>query len=372
MGCYFVLMIIYFRERYDGKSLNDPNFPAPWIQRWTGELMKDKIKAEDEDITVRIDTESQNEGSATKQSAAKLVHDATVAETGPEPGPQPQPRPEPEPETKPQPQPNPEPVSGPQPQPKPEAAILFGPEPQEVIDGFVAACQEVEETEVAIKACEEAELRYQQINQDEVAKDNEAEAEIRKIIEDVVTGIDKLPGRDQPAPALMMVASVAAQAKEYDPSEAFDLGVGTTGQSETPEMYDLDDFPEEPETPITSAVPATIAVQAGPSSSAGHPHNMDLKKRCVMWALSDRKDIKYDSIFMIHRDIHFEVITAYSLVLNNEPIQKFQSDVYILPPSALIFAPVIYSGHWWMSVLDKEKKTFFVVDSKRKDAPSSD
>ncbi|MED6187771.1 hypothetical protein PIB30_079635 [Stylosanthes scabra] len=44
-------MIIYFRERYDGKSLNDPNFPAPWIQRWTGELMKDKIKAEDEDIT---------------------------------------------------------------------------------------------------------------------------------------------------------------------------------------------------------------------------------------------------------------------------------------------------------------------------------
>ncbi|MED6141411.1 hypothetical protein PIB30_103115 [Stylosanthes scabra] len=39
-GCHFVLMIIYFKERYDGKSLNDPNFPAPWIQRWTGELMK--------------------------------------------------------------------------------------------------------------------------------------------------------------------------------------------------------------------------------------------------------------------------------------------------------------------------------------------
>ncbi|MED6213637.1 hypothetical protein PIB30_095260 [Stylosanthes scabra] len=408
-------MIIYFRERYDGKSLNDPNFPAPWIQRWTGELMKDKIKAEDEEITVNgedenqqddaDDTESNNEEeeynsaddsdtetdseevqqerrAKTRQEesviAAKPVHDATVAETGLEPGPQPQPQPgpEPEPETEPQPQPdseqvsepqpqpNLEPVSGPQPQPKLEAAILFGPEPQEVIDGFVTACQEVEETEAAIKACEEAELRYQQINQAEVAKDNEAEAEIRKIIEDIVTGTDKLPGwqeevapaphkLDQPAPALMMVASVAAQAKEYDPSEAFDLGVGTTRQSETPEMYDLDDLPEEPETPVTSAVPATTAVQAGPSSSAGHPHNRDLKERCVMWALSDRKDIKYDSIFMIHGDIHFEVvrkqfrsmrpgkevdaavITAYSLVLNNEPIQRFQSDVYILPPSAL-------------------------------------
>ncbi|MED6141277.1 hypothetical protein PIB30_101734 [Stylosanthes scabra] len=218
-GCHFVLMIIYFRERYDGKSLNDPNFPTPWIQRWTGELMKDKIKAEDEDITGLIQRAKM------RAHAAKPVHDATVAETGPEPGPQPQPGPEPEPETEPQPQPDSEQVSGPQPQPEPEAAILFGPEPQEVIDGFVATCQEVEETEAAIKACEEAELRYQQINQAEVAKDNEAEAEIRKITEDVVTGTDKLPGRqeeaapaphklDQLAPALMMVASVAAQAKE--------------------------------------------------------------------------------------------------------------------------------------------------------------
>ncbi|MED6188002.1 hypothetical protein PIB30_081799 [Stylosanthes scabra] len=32
-GCHFVLMIIYFKERYNGKSLNDPNAPAPWIQR---------------------------------------------------------------------------------------------------------------------------------------------------------------------------------------------------------------------------------------------------------------------------------------------------------------------------------------------------
>ncbi|MED6154570.1 hypothetical protein PIB30_113798, partial [Stylosanthes scabra] len=86
----------------------------------------------------------------------------------------------------------------PQPQPQPEAAILFGAEPQEVIDGFVAACQEVEETEAAIKACEEAELRYQQVNQAEMQNDHEAEAEaeIRKIVEDVVTSTeDKLPGQ---------------------------------------------------------------------------------------------------------------------------------------------------------------------------------
>ncbi|MED6224176.1 hypothetical protein PIB30_081398 [Stylosanthes scabra] len=44
-------MIIYFKERYDGKSFNDPNDPAPWIQRWSGGLLKEKTKAEDEDIT---------------------------------------------------------------------------------------------------------------------------------------------------------------------------------------------------------------------------------------------------------------------------------------------------------------------------------
>ncbi|MED6112992.1 hypothetical protein PIB30_066913, partial [Stylosanthes scabra] len=57
------------------------------------------------------------------------------------------------------------------------------------------------------------------------------------------------------------------QGQEYDPSKAFDLGIGTPRQCETLEMYDLDDFPEEPETPVTSAVPAPTVVQERPSSS---------------------------------------------------------------------------------------------------------
>ncbi|MED6222383.1 hypothetical protein PIB30_063815 [Stylosanthes scabra] len=143
-GCHFVLMIIYFREMYNGKSLNDPNFPAPWIERWTRELMKEKIKAEDEDITgliqrakmraqkqktdkkgtegedenpeedadgTKSDTEEEEYHSADNSEtefeseevqrerkskrrqeesviAAKPAHDATMAETGPEPEPE--------------------------------------------------------------------------------------------------------------------------------------------------------------------------------------------------------------------------------------------------------------------------------------------
>ncbi|MED6148341.1 hypothetical protein PIB30_052311, partial [Stylosanthes scabra] len=48
-GCHFVLMIIYFKERYNGKSLNDPNAPAPWIQHWS--RVREKIRAEADDVT---------------------------------------------------------------------------------------------------------------------------------------------------------------------------------------------------------------------------------------------------------------------------------------------------------------------------------
>ncbi|MED6114009.1 hypothetical protein PIB30_076107, partial [Stylosanthes scabra] len=106
----------------------------------------------------------------------------------------------------------------------------------------------------------------------------------------------------------MMVASVATQAQDYDPSKAFDLGIRTPRQSKTPEMYDLDDFLEEPENSITSAVPAPTVVQERPAASEGDQHNRDLKERCVMWALSDRKEIKYDSIFMIDGEWHYEVV----------------------------------------------------------------
>ncbi|MED6135051.1 hypothetical protein PIB30_042663 [Stylosanthes scabra] len=198
-----------------------------------------------------------------------------------------------------------------------------------------------------------------------------------------------------------MAASVASEAAEYEPSKAFDVGL----------------TPEEQENIVTPGVPATVNVVT-----------RDLKNRCVAWALTKKNDNKYKILFKFNgdwplevprsqfrtmrpgKDIDSGVITAYSLVLNNEPIPRFQKDVYILPPRALskvighfkedfidhetnkvhsiepfesdehlsmvndyklfthnyIFAPVLYSNHWWMYVLDKDKKNFFVIDSKPK------
>ncbi|MED6170599.1 hypothetical protein PIB30_032630 [Stylosanthes scabra] len=149
----------------------------------------------------------------------------------------------------PEPEPQPEPVM----QPEPEPIILIGPEPQEVIDGFVAACKQVEETEAAIKACEEVEMQESCKNDRKKLPLFFISLHFNNPDQTNLHFCSKTSFiyRDQPAPTLMMVASVATQAQDYDPSKAFDLGIGTPRQSETPEIYDLDDFPKEPENPVT-------------------------------------------------------------------------------------------------------------------------
>ncbi|MED6203627.1 hypothetical protein PIB30_001325 [Stylosanthes scabra] len=103
-------------------------------------------------------------------------------------------------------------------------------------------------------------------------------------------------------------------------------------------------------------------------------------------------------------------MTTFSVVchiLNREPFERFQRDVYCVPPEILVrmfgtygtnyinkrtkmphlvsslkdqqlmelldkeklkksrelFAPVVYNGHWWLYVLDVENREFYIADS---------
>ncbi|MED6176862.1 hypothetical protein PIB30_092391 [Stylosanthes scabra] len=51
-GCHPVLMIIYFKERYFGKNINDPIMPPPWISYWTGDNLREKMKVEATEATI--------------------------------------------------------------------------------------------------------------------------------------------------------------------------------------------------------------------------------------------------------------------------------------------------------------------------------
>ncbi|MED6210347.1 hypothetical protein PIB30_063292 [Stylosanthes scabra] len=239
-GYHFVLQIIYFKERYEGKSLDDPNAPPPWIQWWCGDKLKEKTKAEDKDITGLIqrakmrarrekEEGKRQEGRNKKekedsQSMKSEFDEDSEEEEYQTTDSKPEPEPEPEvhqrqirekeersrrrgeekakkdkeptltkefdhPVKRKQPRkegPNKKKKTGseegatntppqmdipmnastiPEPQP-PEPIIELGPEPQELIDGYVVACEmaekinehEKEAADVEIKAYEEAEI----------------------------------------------------------------------------------------------------------------------------------------------------------------------------------------------------------------------
>ncbi|MED6222066.1 hypothetical protein PIB30_060875 [Stylosanthes scabra] len=93
------------------------------------------------------------------------------------------------------------------------------------------------------------------------------------------------------------------------------------------------------------------------------------------------------------------VISIMCHILNKEKNERFEKFVYCVPPeilvnpvrmfekhghnwmdnekrphdiSTLLFAPILCSEHWWLYVLDVEKKDFFILDSKNIVSPSDE
>ncbi|MED6196526.1 hypothetical protein PIB30_048310 [Stylosanthes scabra] len=173
-----------------------------------------------------------------------------------------------------------------------EPGTYFGPEPAELLNGYMAECERAEKTferereegDAEIKACKEAEVQYRTTKG---IGDAEIDLAIRRATEGVLPEGQKQQSEAAPtlnkmgqhAPGLMMVASVAAESAEYDPSKAFDLGfTQPQPQEESAELYDLDDFPEEPKNQITPGVPPHVT-----------EITRELKTGCVAWALTKKK-----------------------------------------------------------------------------------
>ncbi|MED6129453.1 hypothetical protein PIB30_108094 [Stylosanthes scabra] len=61
--------------------------------------------------------------------------------------------------------------------------------------------------------------------------------------------------------------------------------------------------------------------------------------------------------------IDIQMVSIMCHVLNREELPRFERDVYCVPPEILLFAPVVYSNHWWLYVLDVDNKEFYIIDS---------
>ncbi|MED6190362.1 hypothetical protein PIB30_105096, partial [Stylosanthes scabra] len=151
----------------------------------------------------------------------------------------------------------------------------------------------------------------------------------------------------------------------------------------------------------------------------------DLEERCAFWAMVENNN-KYEVIFQLRGPntmeamrynfltmapatcIDIQMVSIMCHVLNREELPRFQRDVYCVPPEILtrmfdtygtnyldkktklphrlellkdhadymglldrdklkshsaLFAPVVYSNHWWLYVLDVDNKEFYIIDS---------
>ncbi|MED6220999.1 hypothetical protein PIB30_050232 [Stylosanthes scabra] len=96
--------------------------------------------------------------------------------------------------------------------------------------------------------------------------------------------------------------SVSSQKEEYDLNKAFDLGFGTLMPQQQPpeEFYDLDDFPEEPESFVTPSGPPPV-----------NKISRDLIQRCVVWTTTKKDATNYEIIFQFNGDFHLEIMRKH-------------------------------------------------------------
>ncbi|KAL4344331.1 hypothetical protein AHAS_Ahas11G0167700 [Arachis hypogaea] len=148
----------------------------------------------------------------------------------------------------------------------------------------------------------------------------------------------------------------------------------------------------------------------------------DMKEKCYIWGTrlktyADGSTDEYDHIctlmaqdnyilFRMHLAslqaesyIESEIVSAMCHILNRKNDKRFQEQVYCLSPDIVawpfrstqmgnsyhrkpiknsgwkttrIFAPVCYSGHWWLWVIDTTKQRCRILDPLHKKAPSNE
>ncbi|RYQ94742.1 hypothetical protein Ahy_B08g089676 [Arachis hypogaea] len=135
----------------------------------------------------------------------------------------------------------------------------------------------------------------------------------------------------------------------------------------------------------------------------------DMKEKCYIWATrvktyADGKTNEFDNVCtLIAQDkyilsgMHLASLEAGSYIeAENMAISKHPNDEFISPKTnkefrvedypmfipfidakkltshRYIFAPVCYSGHWWLWVIDTTKRRFYILDPLHKKAPSNE
>ncbi|MED6111990.1 hypothetical protein PIB30_057468 [Stylosanthes scabra] len=203
-------MIIYFKERFFGKELNNPEALPPWISYWNGEKLREKIRFEAKDPTVQHASniedvawvEIQAQIQACKEAQADII------------------------------------------EPKPDNQALV--QAYKVVEAIIEASNEDVECKIG------------------GSKEDKAPSDINKL--------EKPP----------QTHATEEEEDDFD-RPSFDLRIGS------PPIQQQDNVSQ-----IHEARQCEITE--------------DLEKRCVIWALTVKRNNKYETIFKLKGDLYYEVV----------------------------------------------------------------
>ncbi|XP_020961085.1 uncharacterized protein LOC107648029 [Arachis ipaensis] len=193
----------------------------------------------------------------------------------------------------------------------------------------------------------------------------------------------------------MIMARTASYVPKTDPMPSFSLGLTDSSQEEaatqegastqeadrakTPETANLLEQLEDLVQKIASSAAKEeskspqIQKEIGGESSgkfetpAGINQNTgDMKEKCYIWGTrvktyADGNTNEFDNVCTL--------IAQDKYILNRMHLASLQAESYI---EAEIFAPVCYSGHWWLWVIDTTKWRFYILDPLHKKAPRNE
>ncbi|MED6129469.1 hypothetical protein PIB30_108258, partial [Stylosanthes scabra] len=95
----------------------------------------------------------------------------------------------------------------------------------------------------------------------------------------------------------------------------------------------------------------------------------ELEEKAVAWATVPKGGNEFETIFKLAGDIFLSQVRMF------EKHGQSWMDIKNNRPHAIassIFAPILFSEHWWLYVMDIEKREFFVLDSKNIVSPSDE
>ncbi|QHN95647.1 uncharacterized protein DS421_18g611530 [Arachis hypogaea] len=280
-----------------------------------------------------------------------------------------------------------------------------------------------------------------------------------------IEGTTKTNPAPEDAAALMMMAQTASYVPKTDPMPSFSLGFTDSSQEETTtqegastqdehmaktsktpklleQLEDLvhkivsDGVTKEEKSPQIPKESGAESFEKFETPVRPNLNTTDMKQKCYHWAIrvksySNGLTDEFDNICRLQvqdrytlskfhlaslapkTHIEAEIVFAMCFIVNQQNIQRFQEEVYCLPPDIVnmalanhpegvflqpknnkpfrvedypmfipfldlqklkshryIFAPVCHSHHWWLWVADTRKRKFYIVDPLHNKSPS--